>query len=267
LLQLFDEAKKPIMKNADFSNPSLPFDRIMGNVIVGHLKSAREASTAISKTNIAEIFSKLTSARWRCGLDRVFVTDRTEECCRLFDQESNKLFPHAIEYFPEQTKKQYTLIRNSIEKVCNQSFVERCIAILLPDLKNEIIGEINELIEQELRAISVAEVSVFPFSNLAVRQKQDGESRLRRLALQIHEDLPESVGFRRSVESLREQINDRVKILEDRRKQEYREFAAAEDKRIKDELEAKYQENLRVMREKNAQRQREREAEREEQAR
>jgi hypothetical protein len=52
----------------------------------------------------------------------------------VFEQTSEQLFAHLLESSPEFAEKDRELITNQIEALSNQLFVERCLAVLVPEI-------------------------------------------------------------------------------------------------------------------------------------
>jgi hypothetical protein len=163
---------------------------------------------------------------------------------RMFEEKSEQLFPHLLEYSLEQTQKHRELIKNTIETISNQLFVKQCIAVALPEVEAEIIEEIKQDIAIEMNEIPVPNLGCFNFTTLSSRQEQTGESRFQKSVLKIHPDIPKSQEFLQLTGQLRIQISEHVKDIETVKRQQYAEYVQEELEREKAAREAQYQENL-----------------------
>jgi chemotaxis protein histidine kinase CheA len=247
LLQLFEEAKPSIMQITDFSNPSIPFDQIMQNITDRYLKEASSTAIAGCEEDIKEWLTQLKSESLRRGLNVDFVGEMIVRWMRVFEEKSEQLFPHLLEYSIEQTQKHRELIRNQIETFSNQLFVQRCIVVLLPEIVSEIVERIKREITREVNEIPVANFSCFPFTTLLSRYEQEGESRFKRSVMMIHPDIQKSQEFSKSIGQMRTQISIHVKDIETAKRQQYAEYIQQQIEQEKAAREAQYQENLRQM--------------------
>jgi hypothetical protein len=244
LLQLFEEAKPSIMQITDFSNPSIPFSQIMQNITDRYLKEASSTANSGGEEDIKKLLIELKSDNLRRGLDVQFVGDIIVKWISIFEAKSEELFPHLLEYSPEQTEQYRELIRNQIETTSNQLFVKRCIDVLLPEIESEIIEGIKQDIEQEMNEIPVANLGCFPFTTLSSRQEQEGESRFNRSVMMIHPDIPKSQKFRKLIAQLRADISEYMKDIETAKRHQYAEYLREEQTREKDARDAKYQKDF-----------------------
>jgi septin family protein len=256
LLELFEEAKPSIMEVTDFSNPSIPFERIIQHITARYL--ARASSTAIDdcETEINEWLRQLKNDDLRRGLDVDFVGDMIVRRIRIFEERSEQLFPHLLEYSPEQTQNQRELIKAQVEMISNELFVERCIAVLLPEIEEEIVEGIKHDIATEMNEIPIAELGCFPFTTLSSRQERKGESQFQQSVLMIHPDIPKSHEFVALTRQLRENISTHVKDVENAKGKQYAEYREKEAQQEKAVREAQYQENLTKMQEEEAEKHR-----------
>jgi hypothetical protein len=257
LLKLFDEAKPFLLKITDFSNPSIPFDQIMHNVVTRDLTEARLAATKLAEMKIREQISGFSNTILRNGLTKEFVDDRISNCLNDFILKSQEAFPHILNYLPNETEKHRQELRNVIQTTCNQLFVKQCFAKLLPQIQFEAFETIKENIPNEMKAINIANVGVFNFTSLSTQYETRIESQFQNMTSQIHKDIPSSPEFGEFLSRLRTNVREYVQEFESRRKQEYLAFVEAERKRAAEEAERKHQEELaREQQRKEAERQR-----------
>jgi hypothetical protein len=123
LLDLLQEAKPSIMQVTDFSNPSIPFNTIVQNIVDRYLKKASSTTIADGENEIKTRIMQLSSAHLRGGLDARFVGDIIAKWIRAFEEKAEQLFPHLLEYSPDQAEEHRELIKNSIEMITNRLFV------------------------------------------------------------------------------------------------------------------------------------------------
>jgi hypothetical protein len=148
LLDLFNEAQPSIMQITDFAKPSIPFDIIIQNITSRYLKEASSTAIEDGKTEIQAGISQLKSAKLRTGLDVQFVGNLIVRCLRVFEEKAEQLFPHLLEYSPEQSENHRILIKNTIEQFSNQLFVQQCITVLVPELAIEIFEEFRRILKK-----------------------------------------------------------------------------------------------------------------------
>jgi hypothetical protein len=139
LLQLFQEAKPSIMKITDFSNPSIPFEKIIETITIRYLDEASGIVIESGEKQVRERITKSESGSLRRGIDVGFIGDVIRRCIREFETLADELFPHLLTYSPEQTEKHRELIKTRIDESSNRLFVERSIVVLLPEIECEIV--------------------------------------------------------------------------------------------------------------------------------
>jgi hypothetical protein len=205
---------------------------------------------------IRQFVTKWGSAQLRSGLDVLFVGDIIARCIREFEIKAEELFPHALKHSEDETNKQITAIRQRVQSCCDRLFVEQCIAILVPDLHQEIVAEIKGEIETELNRIPVAEIGVFSFADLLARMEMVAESRFRERLTQVHQGILESAAFNKLSGAVRPEVSQKVKEVESVQKRAYQAHIDAEEKKRREALEAKYQQDLRKLGEEEAEKRR-----------
>jgi flagellar biosynthesis GTPase FlhF len=256
LLQLFEEAKPSIMQVTDFSNPSIPFDRIMQNITGRYLKQASSAAIEGGKKDVQEWLTQLKSLNLRGGLDSHVVGDKIVKWTHVFEEKAEQLFPQLLAYSSEQTEKYRELIKNSIEMSSNQLFVERSIAVVVPEIQNEIFEGIKQDIAKEMNAIPVEELGGFSFTTLSLRHEGQGESRFHQSVLKIHLEIPKSAEFSKFIGELRANISEHVKDVETAKRKQYAAYVQGEIEKEKAAREAKFQEDLKKMEKEEAEKRR-----------
>jgi hypothetical protein len=180
----------------------------------------------------------------------------------VFQAKAEELFPYLLQYSPEQAQEHRELIKNSMEMIAKQFFVQRCIAILLPEIKDEILKGIKQDLATEINEIPVEALGYFPFPSLSSRVEQEGQSQFRQSVLIIHPDLATSQEFTELVEELRATISAHVKDIEIAKLKQYGKYIQEERKREKAEREAQFKEDLTKMEREEAQKRQQLEEER-----
>jgi hypothetical protein len=264
LVQLFEEAKPSIMEISDFSNPSIPFERIVLNITVRYLNQASAIVIESGEKEVREWIAMLNSASLRGGLDGHFVRETIVKCVREFEMKGEQLFPHLLEYSPEQTEKHRELIKTRIEEKSDQLFVERSIAIVVPEIECEIMEGMKKDIEREIDQIPIATLGSFPFSKLVFRRAQETESRFQQAVLLVHRLIPKSSEFPVFTTRLRETISDYVKDIETTKRQQHSDYVHEEMEKQKAAREAQFQKDLQKMAKAEAEKRRKLEQERDE---
>jgi hypothetical protein len=247
LLQLFDKAKPSIMKVKDFSNPSIPFETILQNVTTEYLNNACDFGIERGIIDIQKWLATLNSGDLRRGLDVHFIGDVIVKCTRIFETKAEELFPHLLEYSPEQTRESRESIKTGIETIGNQLFVDLCIAIVVPEIECEIVEKIKQDIGQEINQIPVANLGTFPFATLSFRREQEIESRFQQLVLLIHRSIPESSEFPMLIKRLKEHISGYVKEMEITKRQEYSNYIQQEIEKERAAREEQFKSDLTTM--------------------
>jgi hypothetical protein len=243
LLDLFEEAKPSIMQVTDFSNPSIPFDRIMQNITDRYLNEASSTAIEDREQDVKKWLTERNRESLRRGLGVDFVECMIVKCIHAFEEKSEQLFPHLLEYSPDQVQEHRTLIKNSIETMINELFVEQCIDVLLPVIECEIVHTIQQKIATEMNAIPVANLGNFPFATLSFRHEQEAESRFQQSVLKIHRDIPKSTGFPKLVGEMRRNISEYVKDIETANRDQYAKYVEDKIEREKAAREAKFKED------------------------
>jgi hypothetical protein len=252
LLRLFDEAKPFLMQIQDFSNPSIPFQKIMRNVVIRYLSDARSAAIKNAEIKINQEISKFTITVLRAGLIVNFISDHVKNCSHDFKLKAQQSFPYVLKYLPTETTKQLTDLQNSIQLICNQSFVKQCFIRLIPQIQNEIVETIKREIAANLNEIDIADMGAFNFTTLSTQFEKTAESRFRNIIIQIHRDISSSSQFVQFVSRLHTNIRSYVQEVETNLKQKHLAYVEAESARKKAELDAKHQANLQKMSEEEA---------------
>jgi hypothetical protein len=262
LIDLFDAAKPSILQINDFSNPSLPFGAIMEKIATHYLTQACTAATAAIANDIRQYFRQLNSSQLRSGVDPIRVRNTKDRCMRDFETKANALFVRVLNYAPQESLKQRESLTQTVDSMFRQEFLERCVAIVLPELQSEILSEIKSKIANEMRDLSVVAIGSFSFSNLSARQEQAAESEFRDATNQVDQGLVSGVGFRSLSESLRRAVSDHVKEIEKGRKSEYAAYQETEQRRQAAEAERIRQAALERQQREEAERRRKAEQER-----
>jgi hypothetical protein len=206
----------------------------------------------------------LNSESLRGGLDGHFVRATILNCLQEFEMKGEQLFPHLLEYSPEQTEKHRELIKTKIEEKSDQLFVERSLAIVVPEIESEIIEGIKKDIESEIDQIPIATLGSFPFSKLVFRKAQETESRFQQAVLLVHRLIPKSSEFTVFTTRLREIISDYVKDIETTKRQQHSDYIQQEIEKQKAAREAQFQKDLKKMAKAEAEKRRKLEEERDE---
>jgi chemotaxis protein histidine kinase CheA len=233
----------------------------MRNITCRYLAAGRAAALANVEPQICEYLRNLGRENLRRGLDVDFVANTVSKCVSDFEKQAEQLFPHVLEYSPDDTVKYGNEISDSVQQSCDRLFVDHCLQVLVPDIETEIVEQIKNEIASEMVAIPIGDIGVFNFTSLSTQHQCSAETQFYDLMNQIHRGIVSSVGFDQFVGSLRAKILDHVKTIESVRRQEYSEYTEAENERQRNELEEQFQENLKKMSENEAQKQRQLEQE------
>jgi flagellar biosynthesis GTPase FlhF len=189
----------------------------------------------------------LKSESFRSGLDVDFVGSTIVRCLHVFEEKAEELFPYLLEYSSKQTRKYRELIGNRIERINNRLFVKQSIAVIVPEIQEEIIEGIKQDIEKEMNEIPVLKLGSFPFTTLSFRYEQEGELRFEQSVLKIHQDIPKSAEFPEFVGEVRAIISSHVKDVETVKRQQYAKHVEDEIEEEKAAREAKYKEDMAKM--------------------
>jgi hypothetical protein len=169
-----------------------------------------------------------------------------------FEKRAEQLFPHVLEYAPDDTVQHKKEISDSVQHLCNQLFIDQCLTVLLPNIQTEIVEHVKNEIAYEIQAIPIDDLGVFSFTDLSIRYENTADAQFHDLITQIHQEIVLSARCNQLVESLRMKISDHVKSIESVKKQKYSEHIKAENERQRQKLEQQFQENLKKMSEEEA---------------
>jgi hypothetical protein len=250
LIDLFMEAKPLIMQIEDFANPSLPFEQVLKKVANGYLEAAHKYVIDTIDHEIGEQIDQINSVELREGLQVNFVAKQIESAMSRFEQTAEKSLPHLLDYAPDQTRTFQERIQNDVRTICNRRFLERCLAILVPEMQAEVIDQAKIEIQAEMEKLSISDVGLFSFTKLSARYEMTIASRFDAAVSKIHPEIVNLHEFHSLAHEVRTRISDYVLEVEANQKEKHSAYAKAESERIQEEQDAKFvQEVARVGRE------------------
>jgi hypothetical protein len=244
LLELFDEAKPSIREIKDFGNLSIRFEDIMARITIRYLSEASSAALEAGRKRISGTIASLNENALRAGMDMNFVGDETNNCLIDFATRARESLPNLLECLPEETTKNETAIQKEIKRLCDERFVERCFAILIPKLATKTLEQIRDEIDVEIKGIPIEHLPAVTFAQLSARYEEIALFRCTNEARNIHSGIPSSSEFSRVQSQLKSAVSSYVLHVETERKQAYSKYQQEETARQVAESQARYQADL-----------------------
>jgi hypothetical protein len=244
LIDLFMEAKPLIMQVEDFANPSLPFDQVLDKITNDYLETAYNHAIHIVDDKIGKLIDIINSIELRNGLHVDFIAKQIEFAMHLFKETAERRLPHLLDYAPAKTHAFQERVKNDVQTSCNNRFLERCSAVLLPELQIEIIEQAKVEIQAEIEKLTPLEVAVFSFTKLSNQYETTCTSRFEQVVSKIHPEIVTSSGFQSLTCQLRTRISEYVLEVETVQRREHAKYVQEESERNRKEQEAKFLEEV-----------------------
>jgi hypothetical protein len=252
LLQLFDEAKPSIMAIQDFSNPTLPFEQILRNVIGRYFRNAITFVTRQIENESAQSINQWTIEQLQAGLNIHFVGNMTIKYIGVFEHKAKELFPPIFSLASDECKEKHLEIEQIVSRICNDLFVNRCIAILLPDNALKLLNKIKQEIDIEITSLEKSSIGAFPFSSLLNQYIVKAESQFRNIMSQIHLEIPRTSDFNTSITKLQNDISKHMEQRETEAKAVFEKYLQEQREAERKEQQAEFEQNLKIMSETQA---------------
>jgi hypothetical protein len=262
LLELFAAAKPAIMSVRDFSNPSIPFEEILGNMTNRYCSEAGLGAITQAESEMREIISGFDADRLREGLNPELIARVLNTCLRNFEDRAQELFPHLLDF--EAAVDQRSKIQLRLQRFSDDAFVERCLVVLGPVLCEEALRDVQMSIAGEMDRLSVAEVGAFPFSELCARFQNGASTHVSASAVRAHAGIDGREEFVVLLSNLRRAVAGHVCEVESTRRKEFAAAVAADRQRRNEEIDSVYRGNLEKMERSQAEHLREIERQRDE---
>jgi hypothetical protein len=227
-----------VMTVTDFSNPGIPFNQLMESVAVQYLSKASDTVIQALVPKVAAYLAGQSNEALRNGLNVKWVVDTTFSVTHAFEEEADKLLPCVLAYAPQKTKTYCEEIKKAAESICAQKFIERCVAVLLPDIQNNVLQKTKAAIDAEMTDLPVEHVGAFKFIYLSDRHLKTAEEAFRNDVNKIHSGITSSSEFQSLKSSLCTDISGYVTKVEQQRKDEFMTYTTQEAKKREDEMAA-----------------------------
>jgi hypothetical protein len=240
LIDLFMEAKPFVMQVDDFANPSLPLDQLLETVTNKYLAAAHNHAIVTLRDEIRNRIDQISCVQLRKGLAVGFVTVQIDAGMQEFKQAAEKSLPRLLNYFPDKTRAFQQRVQDDVQAICHERFVSRCIDVLLPQLQNEILGQVKAEIQAEIKKLPLSDVGLFNFSKLLNRYETTIATRLTAIVSGIHAKITESRGFDLQITQLRSRISEYISDVETAQKVTHSKYLQAQSERVRKAQEEKF---------------------------
>jgi hypothetical protein len=244
LIQLFASVKPSIMNIQDFSNPKIPFERIMTNIAIRYLEEASGFAIGNRTQEIFGYLSHLSCDRLRAGLNNGFVQDMVGNGLSDYRKRAGELFPGLVTLSPPNTKKFQDKVEGDIAQLCVSKFIDRVVELVIPVLQEEVFQEIKDRITIEMRDIAVADVGKTNFTQQSSMHDKEAEMNFSLAVGAVREEILSLEAFAKANTALRGQVSNYFKELETARKQEYKLYCKEKEAKRTAIMEREYQLNV-----------------------